>query len=267
MFLLLFFLLPINGSNYLTTYLNPPTANCSALNSQTFVLNFETDDAGNALVAGTTDVAATQPYANLFEMGSGVTFSTDDPTNRPLNIYDSEGDSGQDPDLERNEEGTGLWAGGNLTNEQLFNLLIVNRNANIAVPNDNASGGEITLSSDRMLTAFSFSFVDLDGGRVASSSIVFTNTLTNETATIGFADLEDGSGSVHSTPNVEFGDRHGNQVNSVTASDLGISEFNQVVFIQSGSGGIGSIILQTSTPVCSSAICLPIEVNVNRTGN
>lgn len=234
-------------------------------NGSVYILNFDQDDEGNPLVAGTIDFAAVQPYANLYGPGSGVTFSTDNPSTLPLNLYDSEGNTAEDPDLERNGEGTGVWEGGNLTSEPLYNLLIINKNTAIDVPNDNGGGGEINMVSDRMLQSFFFSFVDLDDGRVASSTIVFNNTITNETATISFSDLEENSGTVYATPNVDFGDRHGNQVQPVTAAQLGITGFNQVRFLQTGSGGIGSVMVETASVVCAPVICAPIDVEIRRT--
>ncbi|MFK7935096.1 MAG: hypothetical protein AB8G22_16410, partial [Saprospiraceae bacterium] len=130
--------------------------------STTYSINFDTDPAGNALIAGTTNFTATQPYQNLFGTGSGVTFSTDNPTTKPLNLYDTEGNTNEDPDLERNSEGTGLWEGGNLTNDILYNSLIINTDTNISVPNDNGTGGDIVLDFDLMLSSFGFTFVDLD---------------------------------------------------------------------------------------------------------
>lgn len=267
MFFLLLLLMQPNGNGIFATTSNYFVNDYSVTNGDTFIIDFDRDDAGNTIVAGNIDFAATRPYANLFGTGSGITFSTDRPSSKPLNIYDSEGNTGEDPDLERHSEGTGLWEAGNLTDEPLYNLLIINKDMNIGTPNDNGNGGQTTLHSDRMLQSFFFSFVDLDAGRVASSTITFTNTMTNETATISFADLEGDSGSVHATPNVDFGDRHGNQVNPILASNLGISEFDQVTFSQTGSGGIGSMIVQTSAVVCTTTVCQPVTIDIDRTEN
>lgn len=204
-------------------------------------MNFERQTNGDTLIAGVDTISIEQPYLDLFGAGVGISLSTDNPVTNPLNLYNSELTGGGDNDLERNSEGTGLWEGGNLTNEVLHNLLIINRDAVITNPNDNATGGQTILTSDTLLTCFGFDFVDLDANRVVGSMIIFENSVTLEIAQISFADLEDGSGSIFEQIGVAFGDRHGNRIENITAEKLGITAFDKITFSTTGSGGIGTI--------------------------
>ncbi|NJL75259.1 MAG: hypothetical protein HC892_09760 [Saprospiraceae bacterium] len=58
---------------------------------EVFTLDFDTDDAGNTLIAGTSDINIDQPYDNIFGGGMGITFASGDPSNNPLNLYNSAG--------------------------------------------------------------------------------------------------------------------------------------------------------------------------------
>ena len=224
------------------------TANCDICTGD-YTMDFDTDDAGGTLTAGVTNVFVAQPYDNIFGGGQGIILSTDDQTNHPLNLYDSEGDSPNDPDLERNETGTGLWEGGNLTDHVLDNLLIINEDNVISDPDDEASGGQIILTSDIELRSISFDFVDLDaGGATTGSFIKFENTITGDTARVDFPDFEDGSGTVFETTDVQFGDRHGNRIIEISNSKLGIESFDKITFDLNGSGGIGDICIKTLLP-------------------
>ncbi|NNE91739.1 MAG: PEP-CTERM sorting domain-containing protein [Verrucomicrobiales bacterium] len=235
---------------------------CSNTTAQTtYQIDFETDQDGNPMTAGVTDLRVVNPYNELFGTASGVHLSTNSPSNRPLNLYDSEGTGGADTDLERSHGGTGDWDGGNLTATVLGqpegyileNLLIINTNTNISVPNDHGSGGTLTLNFDIALSSFGFEFVDLDSG--LNATLVFTNTATSNSQSISFADFEQGSGSIHETPNVLFGDRHANRVLGIEASELGLAQFDKVDFVMTSSGGIGTVEFQT-VPEPSSAILL-----------
>ena len=209
-----------------------------------YTMNFERGANGDTLIAGVDTISIEQPYLDLFGTGVGVTLSTTNPVNKPLNLYNSELTGGGDSDLERNSEGTGLWEGGNLTNEVLHNLLIINRDAVISDPNDNGTGGQTILTSDTLITCFGFDFVDLDVNKVMGSVIIFENSITSESAQISFSDLEDGSGTVFEQVGVKFGDRHGNRIQNITAEKLGITAFDKINFSTVGSGGIGTVFLE-----------------------
>ncbi|WP_411826460.1 hypothetical protein [Luteolibacter sp. AS25] len=214
----------------------------SALFAQsTFFLDFEKDDQGNTLTAGIADITINEPYRNFFSAGVGVRLSTNDPSNFPLNIYDTEGSTLQDDDLERNSTGTGMWEGGNDLNLVVGNALIVNRDTTITTPNDSGLGGDIILNFDISLSQFGFDFIDLD--RAANGRITFTDTASGAVQTIEFIEFE--TGGAFERTGVSFGDRHANQVLNITAADIGLTSFDEVKFSLDSSGGIGTIYATT----------------------
>ena len=211
---------------------------------QQYVIDFDRDDDDNLLSAGAVNVEATQPYADVFDTGVGLILSTDAPATKPLNLYDTEGVGGQDDDLERNSQGTGEWEGGSLTTEALDNGLIINTDTNISVPNDAGSGGDMILTFGRPLVAFGFDFVDLDSS--ANATLVFRDTGSATTASIPFANFEDGSGDpLFERTNVQFGNRNGNRILGIQAADLGMTQFDEVTFSMTSSGTIGTLYFET----------------------
>ncbi|MEM9481894.1 MAG: hypothetical protein AAGA58_19765, partial [Verrucomicrobiota bacterium] len=205
-----------------------------------FVIDFDRDESGNLLTAGTTDLRITDPYANLFSPGLGVLLSTENETTNPLNLYDSEDDDGADNDLERSP---GTWAGGSEVSTVFDNLLIVNSNSTISIPNDHGIGGQMTLDFGLALLSFGFDFVDLDSS--ANATLILYSSATNSSVSIPFADFEEGSGSIHETPSVLFGDRHANSIRDITAAEIGLQSFDRVTFSLVSSGGIGTAFFDT----------------------
>ncbi|MBK1829012.1 PEP-CTERM sorting domain-containing protein [Haloferula rosea] len=212
----------------------------SSANGQNYEIDFNFDQNGAALISGSS-VPSAQPYGNLFGGGEGVRVSTDSPGVRPLNYYNTEGSTGEDPDLERNSEGTGLWEGGNLLGGNFGNVLIVNKNDTLTTPNDNGGGGKIILEFDRELVAFGFDFVDMD--QASSASVIFGSG--PGAVEVEFAAFESGSGSIHSVSGVSFGDRHANRILDIRADELGLSSFSRVEFDLASSGGIGTVYVET----------------------
>ncbi|MEO0731255.1 MAG: SdrD B-like domain-containing protein [Bacteroidota bacterium] len=205
-----------------------------------FIIDFETDENSNPLVAGAVDIFNDQPYANVFGNGDGLTFSTNNQSTNPLNLYDTDGTGGNDADLEFNGAGTNMWTAGNIITEMIGNVLIINADTDIADPNDFAGGGEIIVDSDLPLGRFAFEMVDLD--LPVQGNVTFTNTALGTSETVNFADFEQGSGSPFAVLGVIFGDRTANRVVSATAEALGLPSFDRVVFdLPSQSGAIGVI--------------------------
>ncbi|MEM1326336.1 MAG: PKD domain-containing protein, partial [Bacteroidota bacterium] len=202
-----------------------------------FTMNFDTDDAGNTLVAGTDNINTDQPYDNLFGGGMGITYTTNALATNPLNLYNSNGSGGADPDLERGSS----WAAGNI-DVDLANLLIINQTTNIGTPNDNGGGGTITMTSDMPLSEIGFDFVDLQEGELdaATNFVRFTDNTTGQSATVPFMDFESGSGSTFDRGAI-FGDRTANRVATISAADLGLQFFDQVDLVTTGTYGIGTI--------------------------
>lgn len=202
---------------------------------QTFVMDFDKDANGASLTAGSYDVLNSQPYADLYSSGSGVILSTNNPGSRPLNLYNTEGSGGLDPDLERGI----AWATGNLGSTSVGNALIVNTNSNISQPNDWVDGGDMTFASDLSLQSFTFEFLDTD--KKADGSVIVFDSLNNESATIAYKDFLPGSGSVHATPGIAYGNRSGNRVGQITASELGLAQFDQITFKLTNSGAVSNV--------------------------
>jgi len=227
---------------------------CSAVSGAIYQLDFDFDEDGDALVAGSTNLAASPPYENLFAPGVGVTLTVSSAGGRPLNLYDTEGTGGADDDMERNSEGTGEWAGGNAPTLVVNNALIVNTNSTIGTPNDWAGGGTITMSFDRALTSFGFDQVDLDSS--ANGTLVFTDRSTSQSASVPFSAFEDGSGSIHETAGVLFGNRHANSIRDITATELGLTSFDQVQFVKTSSGGIATLFVDTVNSVPEPSVFL-----------
>ncbi|NJO53021.1 MAG: hypothetical protein HC840_30595, partial [Leptolyngbyaceae cyanobacterium RM2_2_4] len=216
---------------------------------EVFTLDFDTDDAGNTLIAGTSNINTNQPYANIFGGGMGITFASDDPSNNPLNLYNSEGSGGADPDLERGS----AWAGGNLTTENLGNLLIINENATISTPNDNDDGGKILSISTMSLSDFAFDLVDVEDSELDDDDfITFENTLTGESVDVLFTDFEPTSGSPFAVAGLAYGDRFANRITGITATKLGISSFNKITFETDASFGIGAICIKKAVQALGS---------------
>ncbi|PHI21303.1 hypothetical protein CEQ90_02575 [Lewinellaceae bacterium SD302] len=213
---------------------------CDTNDGCSYLADFETDDMGNPLVAGAANVFVDQPYANLYGPGEGLRFSTNDQANHPLNLYNTDGTGGADPDLERNSAGTNQWDNGNIITEMLGNVLIINQTADISQPNDFAGGGDLIVNSDLPLGRFAFDLIDLEPANLGS--VTFASTLTGGSVTIPFSDFEAGSGSTFEVDGVVFGDRTANRIISVTADSLGLPSFDSIVFnLPSQSGAIGVI--------------------------
>lgn len=215
----------------------------SQLGAQYFSIDFDTDDSGGSLISGTTDLGSVDPYANLFAAGVGVLLSTDNPSVHPLNLYDSETPGGFDDDLERDSQNTGEWAGGSSISGVYDNLLIINEFTDITIVDDEGTGGELRLDFGIALTSFGFDFVDMDAA--SGATLILTDTGSGNSASIPFADFEDGSGSVHETTNVLFGNRHANEIRDILASEVGLTQFDRVVFDLTSSGGIGAAYFET----------------------
>ncbi len=240
----------------------------------TYALDFDMDDQGNPISAGTgigNSGSLVQPYANLFGPGEGINIVSGDEANHPLSTYDSEGSGGKDPDLERN----GTWATGNLTNEILGNLLVINETTMVSMPDDNINGGDIIFTSDVPLESFSMDLVDMQNDEIDNNDIItFTNTALNLSTIIPMADFEDimSNTSIFKRAGVTYGDRSGNRITNITAADLGLPSFDQVTFTTDATFAIAGICIEKAP--CSIAVQFSQEcdgssatlINVTGTG-
>lgn len=180
---------------------------------------------------------------------SGLTISADNfNPNHPDKaiIFDTNLTGTADPDLQFD----GGWNGGNLQNTPLGNVLIIaendvdlNNDGLIDSPDDEAGrpAGTIKFSFDDVLSAFSFSFVDVDnnpnGGEDPSTYMLsfYLNNQLKDTKT--FADL--------SIPGIVHGNSFANQYPVITSTDVG-SDFDEVVVLFGGSGAIDNIYYEKS---------------------
>jgi len=229
-----------------------------SINAASFTVDFNTDASGATLTAGSVNIETDQPYQNLFGSGQGIQLTSGNPGQNPLNLYDTEGFTNEDTDLERNSGlgGTiGVFSGGNATSLIHGNALILNTNPNLSVPNDQGGGGVVTIASDIALVGFEFSYIDLDNPAGSSISLFNGAVLLG---TIDFADLEDLSSSPFSNTGADFGDHNSNVITSITSANLatafGASEFDSIVFDTAGSGAIGGLVLTTIPEPSTSAI-------------
>jgi len=227
-------------------------------------LNIGTAGEGANGPGGPTDPgvanAPTQPYGNIYTtlgVGTGgITFS--DPTTF-LTLYDSDGEGGFDEDLEANfdsTDGTGGFSGGNGNSQGGFGNVLIHQtnsgggqNNNVDLPNDEGGGGVLTISSSIPLVEFGFSYIDLDNGVVAASTITFTDTVNNESVEISFADLEDVSSSIFSNTGVDFGNDNANTIAPITLAQLqtentALTQFNEITIDTAGSGGLAEFTVE-----------------------
>jgi len=227
--------------------------------AQSFLIDFNTDSAGNSIVAGDGslgsgyDFADLQPYANLYGNNQGVTFTA--LSDNEITVYNTDFGGadlsivGQDDDLEPLYEGGNNFVelGANHNFGNAFILQTNNQGAaadNIDLPNDEGDGGSYVIESDLALGAISFDILDIDSPNV-NIFLTFTDSDSGEEAVVFLSDFEEGSGSVFAADDVEFGDRHSNNV-SVTLAELqtlnsDITQFDQITFEANSSGALAQV--------------------------
>ncbi len=219
---------------------------CSpALCEEGIIIDFDTAP-GNVVLNAGTEIGGdgTQPYENLFGTNMGMTFESGNPNDKPLTLYNSEPPVGNDIDLERVvPNGNGTWAFGNIPNENLRNLLIINQTSDPGIPDDNQQGGMILSTSTMYLSEFSFDIVDYgdNSNQPLPDKIIFQNMETGESAQIDLDDFAANANTMWSLPGVVYGERSANRITGITAQKLGISAFNKITFQTDDSFGIGTI--------------------------
>lgn len=199
-------------------------------------------------------------------------------------LYPSNVLGGGDSDLEGGPDGVD-WVGGNLdrgtssptnitnpTPPVLTNLLIVQENGGasavnstegaagvITNPNDDGNSDFIRFEFETPLQSFGFAWADNESTVV---DMIFTDSSTGATATVGFDEFESGGGGVFESAGIVFGDHYANLFPKVTVQDLQDNfsftgdEFDQVEFvIKDESGGIAFI---TGTQVPEPSAAAPV---------
>ena len=179
-------------------------------------IDFETDAAGNSLVAGQI---IDDEWASL-----GVHVTTHDPVNHPAMIFDSANPTGGDADLGSPNQsfgGPGVGAGGAAgrpgeNSVPLGNVLIISEDGDTSDPDDNGSGGSLIFTFDHPVRVDGIKILDIDegmagtvkafdaaGGMIGSTGML--NNLGNnsvQTLALGFSGVRrlevtfPGSGSV-----------------------------------------------------------------------
>jgi len=167
------------------------TSLTAVVHGQTSIIDFNTNDQGGAIEAGTGvagsgyDLNNLQPYANIYGNNQGVTFG-----------------SGEDTDLEPNYEG-----GNNAADFTFGNALIIQEGRgglNIDTPNDAGLGGSFSLNSDLALSALAFDILDVDDA--ANVTLTFVSS-TGAEVEVGLELFEDATGNaIFSQDDVAFGD-------------------------------------------------------------
>ncbi len=193
------------------------TSLTAVVHGQTSIIDFNTNDQGGAIEAGTGvagsgyDLNNLQPYANIYGNNQGVTFTS----TQDLTVYDTEAGSGEDTDLEPNYEG-----GNNAADFTFGNALIIQEDRgglNIDTPNDAGLGGSFSLNSDLALSALAFDILDVDDA--ANVTLTFVSS-TGVEVEVGLELFEDATGNaIFSQDDVAFGDGHSNNI-TVTVDDL-----------------------------------------------
>ena len=262
-------------------------SSASLVSAASVLIDFNTDDAGDILLAGTgapgtgisigtdgvgpngvaSNPTKTQPYGNIYSsLGVGTGGITFTDTTNVLTLYNSDGDGGNDEDLEAN----GGFSGGNGDSTGGYGNLLIHQTNNagqtgvndVDNPNDDGNGGSLVINSDIPLVEFEFSYIDLDDGVVAASEITFTDTFSGEFVTISFADLEGTSTSAFRTDDVDFGNDNANDVGAITLAELqtensDLTQFDQITIFTAGSGGLGEFTVVT-VPEPSSSLLIAL---------
>ena len=228
-------------------------------------ISIGTDGVGPNGVA--SNPTKTQPYGNIYSsLGVGTGGITFTDTTNVLTLYNSDGDGGNDEDLEAN----GGFSGGNGDSTGGYGNLLIHQTNNagqtgvndVDNPNDDGNGGSLVINSDIPLVEFEFSYIDLDNGVVAASEITFTDTFSGEFVTISFADLEGTSTSAFRTDDVDFGNDNANDVGAITLAELqtensDLTQFDQITIFTAGSGGLGEFTVVT-VPEPSSSLLIAL---------
>ena len=145
----------------------------SLVSAASVLIDFNTDDAGAILLAGTgpgsntgisigtagdgtptgvtTNPTKTQPYRNIYSsLGVGIGGITFTDTTNVLTLYNSDGNGGNDEDLEAN----GGFSGGNGNSTGGYGNLLIHQTNNagqagvndVDDPNDDGDGGSLVIN-------------------------------------------------------------------------------------------------------------------------
>ncbi|MEM1211190.1 MAG: hypothetical protein AAGI68_02725 [Planctomycetota bacterium] len=155
---------------------------------------------------------------------------------------------------DRDLEGPSWSGGGNLAfNTVLGNALIIQETSGSAErndgtfvdrPNDEGSrpGGELTFSFDQRVTSFGFDLIDVEGPEEFGRDSGFFATFIEDDnqVRVGFGAFVDPDSDFYQ-PGVAFGDNSANRIAPITAEELGLNGFDEVVINLGGSSAVDNI--------------------------
>ncbi|MEM6552182.1 MAG: hypothetical protein AAF750_08645 [Planctomycetota bacterium] len=164
-------------------------------------------------------------------------------------IFDTTLSDTEDPDLEGPS-----WGGGNLPlNTVLGNALIIQEGTSKRTGNDGnvvfqpddegrRAAGELTFSFDQEITSFGFDLIDVEGPEEFGKDSGFFATFIDgdQQVSVGFGSFVD-PGSEFYQPGVAFGDNSANAIKPITAEQLGLDSFDEVVINLGGSSAVDNI--------------------------
>ncbi len=164
-----------------------------------------------------------------------------------------------DPDLED------AWDRGNIdSQERLFDILIIaensrdsNNNGLIDSPDDQLEtatlgSGELRFTFTTLQRSFGLDLIDVEDEWGLDEWFISYRLAGIEVSRVGFAEFLDSS-SPFFTPGVEFDDNSANRIKPMTAEDMNIRGFNEVVINMRASGGIDNVSFE-AIPEPSSAL-------------
>jgi hypothetical protein len=191
-----------------------------------------------------------------FQTPFGVTFSVTNTGGGPnLGVaFDSTATGTRDPDLED------AWSGGNLaSNTILGNLLIIQENNNgtddgvANDPDDEASrpAGTITIDFDFLIDSIGFDLIDIESATLEAGSVA---TFLNGGAALTTVDFADFLNLGAFDRNAVYGNNSANRIAPLTAAEMGIGSFDQVIISMGGSGAVDNITWSTVPEPATSAL-------------
>jgi hypothetical protein len=160
-----------------------------------------------------------------------------------------------DPDLED------PWDRGNIpSNEKLYDILIIaensrdaNGNGLIDSPDDQAEtatvgSGELRFNFNTIQRSFGLDLIDVEAEWGLDPWFISFRLAGVEVSRVTFDKFLDSS-SPFFTPGVVFGDNSANRIDPMTAEEMTIRGFNEVVINMRGSGGVNNISFEAGTVV------------------
>ena len=153
-----------------------------------------------------------------------------------------------DLDLEQAGLTGTIWSGGNIAEEQLGMILILQENDSgceagtgiCSNPDDEGRrpAGEISFAFEQSVLDFGFDLVDVDSAMAEAAFIDLYDG--DAVATVALADFVD-SGSDRYDASIVLGNNSANRFAAITAESVGLAEIDAVTIRLGGSGGIDNL--------------------------